>query len=272
MTGHDDHPSDMPEPPPEPPFDESTADALLSGARPPADAGLARVADVLDDLRSTTKEPAAPPSPALASVLRDGLPAGAPVAAPTAGHRGRALTQVGWRRMVAPIGLGLTLTTGSLTVAAAADVLPDPAQRVVAGVVNAITPLELPEPGRGSEPPGSQPDAPTGRGEADAPGGSAGQGPGTGADTPGQLPVSPGGTSLPSPPDGAPAPFPDPPGAPSAGTRPAPLPGAPGDDVRSPLPVPAPPPAVGTPGLPTTPTTVPLESPTTPTPPRLPAP
>ena len=273
MSGHDDYSGSMAEPP----LDENVADSLVSASTPPAGSDLRAVADVLDDLRATTSEPPGPPSAALAAVLRDGLPVASP--APVPGPDRRTVRPAGWRswgRVVAPIGVGLTLTAGTLTAAAAADLLPDAAQRVVATVVNTITPLDLPEPGRGDPAPetsdpvdaGTQSDGSVGGSEA-GPGGEPSPGPASTGTTGSQ--GSPAGPAAPRQGPSAPAadapslppavglePFPDPSGTPSAGVPPPTVPGAPPGDGPGTLP------------LPTTPTTV--ATPDLANPPQLPAP
>jgi hypothetical protein len=65
---------------------------------------------------------------------------------------------VGWfrgRRRLFGVALGAALALSGVGVAGAAGVLPAPAQRVVAGVVEAVSPFELPHPdGRSREPSG----------------------------------------------------------------------------------------------------------------------
>ena len=48
--------------------------------------------------------------------------------------------------LAAKVALGIGVATAGVTAAGAADVLPDPAQEVVASVVSAATPFRLPEP------------------------------------------------------------------------------------------------------------------------------
>ncbi len=61
---------------------------------------------------------------------------------------------VGWfrgrRRLIAGAALGAALTLSGVGVAGAAGVLPAPVQRVVAGVVEAVSPFELPDAGGNS--------------------------------------------------------------------------------------------------------------------------
>ncbi len=81
---------------------------------------------------------------------------------------------VGWfrgrHRLIAGAALGAALTLSGVGVAGAAGVLPAPVQRVVAGVVEAVSPFELPDPGGNS--PG-----PSGGGAVNRGDGTGGQAP-----------------------------------------------------------------------------------------------
>lgn len=123
---------------------DSDVDALLAGRPLPVHPALE---DALALLRAAACAPAPPPSAALAAVLAAGFvprPTAAAVLPPS----------LRWRRRAAYVVLvavtGLTATAG----AAAADVLPDPVQSVVADAVEALTPLYVPRPdgpSRGSD-------------------------------------------------------------------------------------------------------------------------
>lgn len=61
------------------------------------------------------------------------------------------------RRLLGSVAAGMTAVTLGIGTAGATGVLPAPAQRVVARVVEAVSPLELPEPTREGHPDGSSP-------------------------------------------------------------------------------------------------------------------
>lgn len=277
MTVGSDHPEDMPNPL-EP--DEAVADLLLDGrlSRPGgSDAGLVPVVDYVTRLRATVSQPPAPVSPALAAVLRDGLPTPPVPVAPRSTR-----TAARWRRRVTGFALGMGLVASGVTGAAAANLLPDGAQRVVAGLVEALTPFELPTPAPSPAPPATTPQpagngsggdigagitgqeghgSPTGQTQASTPSGSQ-SGPAGGAGT-----TVPAPTATPGPAgSGAAVPTGSASGSPgttTVGGTPAVLPSVPSTTVPGP----------STPSLPTPPSTT-VPTPTTPptTLPRLPPP
>jgi hypothetical protein len=111
--------------------DEGTFDGALDD---PAFAGL------LAELRELAERPAPPVGPELAAILAGDLP---PAVAPLEAARARR------RRTASAVVIGLVSTgvlAGGIS-AAAADELPAPVQRVVARVVNTITPFEIPDRG-----------------------------------------------------------------------------------------------------------------------------
>ncbi|MEA2686168.1 MAG: hypothetical protein QOE93_1363 [Actinomycetota bacterium] len=128
-----------------PGMDEATADLLLSRRSIDLggwDEGAAAVAEFLVALHDTVLDPPAPPCPALAAVLRDGLPTEAAVVARTR-HVGRERQPAGWRRVVTVIGLGIGVAASGITVAAAANLLPAGPERVVESVIRTLTPFTI---------------------------------------------------------------------------------------------------------------------------------
>jgi hypothetical protein len=128
-----------------PGMDEATADLLVSRRSVDVqglDAGAAAVADFLVALHDTVLDPPAPLSPALAAVLRDGLPTEAAVVARTRSVR-RDRQPAGWRRTLTVIGLGIGVTASGVSAAAAARLLPAGPQRVVESVIGTLTPFTI---------------------------------------------------------------------------------------------------------------------------------
>lgn len=143
MNADSDHPEEMNE---RPVVDETTADLLLAGHAPPtpaADPGIRAVVEFVGQLQATVNHPPAPVSPALAAVLRDGLPT-PPVIVPDEAPASRWPAR--WRRIVPGVAAALGLAVTGVTGAAAANLLPDGPQRIMAAVVKALTPFEVPSP------------------------------------------------------------------------------------------------------------------------------
>lgn len=120
------------------PLDDEAAEKLLEG-RKLADLGdLAELLPVIDDIRSLGHGPVPPPSPTLTRMLIMGAPDDASTthSFDRTGKRGRlAAAKVPWAAVAAAL---------VLAVAAALNVLPKPAQRMVAAAISAVTPFELP--------------------------------------------------------------------------------------------------------------------------------
>lgn len=116
-------------------FDDRTADALLGGRAVDGEPELtAFVADL-----NALAQVAPTPSPALAAMLEDGFtPAAVPAPAPAV--RRRALVSSSWARGALVGALALT----GMVSAAAANLLPGPAQNAVSDVVGWVTPVDLP--------------------------------------------------------------------------------------------------------------------------------
>jgi hypothetical protein len=149
-------------------LDERAVEAFLAG-RSAAAAEVGPLATFADDLRVAASGPAPAPTPQLSRLLTEGfsIDDGAlPVPAATATRAGsRAARPPTPRRrtmtisqllaalaaklaglgMAAKAALGLALATASVASAGAAGVLPDPAQHAVATVVNATSPLHIPD-------------------------------------------------------------------------------------------------------------------------------
>ena len=123
------------------PLDDEVAEKLLAGHWR-ADLGdLADLAPVLDDIRSLADGPVPAPSAALTRILNAGAPDDARPMDGSGGmgihvRRGRrAATMAPWAAVAAAL---------ILAVAATLDILPGPAQRMVATALSAVTPFELP--------------------------------------------------------------------------------------------------------------------------------
>ena len=141
-------------------FDEAF-DRLLAGRPVPAEAAL--LVAFTNGVRADATHPGRP-SPQLAKLLANGLPT-APDAADTRTAADPAATQPAgrrWRRArigilaaavakfasvgaVAQAATGVGIVLASVTGAGAAGVLPDPIQGQVSGVLEAVTPFELPD-------------------------------------------------------------------------------------------------------------------------------
>ena len=158
MNGRGDYPDEMGDVI----LDDVGIEALLQGRAPAADPDLAAVAAFVRDLRGTAARPAPPPSPALAAVLRDGVPGRTDRATVPASRRAR--RAFGWRRRLAVAGVGTGIALTSVVGAGAAGLLPQPVEEVVGQAVAALTPLELPPRGPDGATVGREPSA--GRGTA----------------------------------------------------------------------------------------------------------
>lgn len=102
------------------------------------------IAAFAEDLRIIAAGPAPAPRPGLLAAMRQGT---VPIESPTAGRRKRMLTKTFVGGLAAKVALGMGVAAASVTMAGATGVLPEPAQDVVASVVAAATPFELPDPG-----------------------------------------------------------------------------------------------------------------------------
>ena len=122
------------------PLDDEAVERLLAGRRLTAPGDLADLAPLLDDIRSLGHGPVPPPSSALTRILTMGAPEDAGPMYPAGSTqddtaRRRAATKASWVAAAAAT---------VVAVAATLDVLPRPAQRMVATAVSAVTPFELP--------------------------------------------------------------------------------------------------------------------------------
>ena len=95
-----------------------------------------------EDLRIIAAGPAPEPRPGLVAVMRQGA---VPIQSP-AGRSKRMLVKTFVGGLAAKVALGMGVATASVTAAGAAGVLPEPARDVVASVVAAATPFQLPDP------------------------------------------------------------------------------------------------------------------------------
>lgn len=141
MSGHGDYSDDM-----SPIFlDDAQTEALLRGEAATPAHELAGVSAFILEMRACASQPPPAPSPALAALLRQGTqaqPVGTVGAAP--GRRGGESRLRRWPRRVAVTALGLAVGVTGAVGAGAAGLLPGPAERFVAGVVETLTPLHLP--------------------------------------------------------------------------------------------------------------------------------
>ena len=151
MTDPDGHLGEMPAPT----LDDRALEALLNGAAP-AQSGLDWLQPFVEELGRAALQPAPVVRPALAALLRDGSTPPATAAAtiappPRRRDRGR-LSRLS---LLAKVGLGVSVAVATATAAGAAGVLPDPAQRAVATVVEATTPFTFPDQADGRAEPGA---------------------------------------------------------------------------------------------------------------------
>ncbi|BEP14224.1 hypothetical protein acdb102_25350 [Acidothermaceae bacterium B102] len=113
-------------------LDDFLVEQLLRGSVPAAEPDLQRL---LSSMRAVSSAPAPAPTFALESMLSRGFAPAPPVV-----RRPPARRQL-WRAAAV-----LVATCTSLVSAAAANALPAPAQKVVVGIVDHVTPFTLPEP------------------------------------------------------------------------------------------------------------------------------
>jgi hypothetical protein len=223
MSHRDDHYDDMAPLP----LDDALTEALLEGRAVEPDPRLTGVTAFIAEMRASAALPAPAPSPVLAALLRNGsapAPTATPLAAPLGlaarDRAGRSLAR--WRRRLVVSALGLGVGVTGVVGAGAAGLLPAPAERVIAGFVETLTPLHLP--GHGPGAPQTPAGGPTGLIPGERPGDQVG---GAGRPVPGS-----GGTTGPSSPGRPGAPATD--GSPAGPTARPPVtagtgPGAPSD-------------------------------------------
>lgn len=156
MSLFDDHPGEMQT---QPLFDERTIDSILAGRSPDGRSELDGLADFVDEVRSVATATAPKIGAALAAVLAGGLstdegdvPATAAGSVTGAGGQQAAARSTKRRSILAKaLSVKAAAVLGGLTIAttgaAAADLLPQPAQNGVAAVVEAVSPLDLPDSG-----------------------------------------------------------------------------------------------------------------------------
>jgi hypothetical protein len=189
MSPHGDYRQEMSDPLA---LDDAHTEALLAGRVVAARQDLAPVSSFIAEMRACAALSPPAPSPALAALLRDGTAAEAARGAQPAPARRRArASRPGWRQRLAIAGLGLSVAATGTVGASAAGLLPDAVQRVVTGVVETLTPLDMPAEGRPSEK--SHPTNPVGGVGGQEPGDGAIPGGGPG----GQSGASPGTPSAP---------------------------------------------------------------------------
>lgn len=177
MSDPSDH---VPEMPAVPLLDDATVDAILVGDRGPR--GVDHLAAFAADVRATAERPPPRPSPALAALLADGIPASSPGRAtrsPSAGHRRRpALATASGLGLAAKVGVATAAAVASLAGAAAAGVLPGDTDAPVRKVIELFTPVEFPDDGdpldqggngTGADPSGGPSDAREPGDDADVP-------------------------------------------------------------------------------------------------------
>lgn len=99
--------------------------------------------DLLAELRSWGTGGAPEPSPALATLL-DGADSVDPVP-PPARRKKMLVTKLAGLGLALKVALGAGVAAAAVTTAGATGVLPDAAQHGVASVINAISPLEIPD-------------------------------------------------------------------------------------------------------------------------------
>ena len=132
MSTLDDHVHEMPSPA----LDDRALGALRNGSRS-APAGFDWLVPFVEDLREAASQPAPVVRQALARLLAEGFSTKpAPFVHGVPARR---------TKVVARVALGFGLALAGTTAAGAAGVLPDPAQRAVATVVQAATPFSFPD-------------------------------------------------------------------------------------------------------------------------------
>ena len=180
-------------------LDDATTEALLRGETTASDEELAGVSAFLREMRASASQPAPPPSPALAALLRHGTQPQALAdagAVPASPRRGTLLRR--WQGRVAVSALGLAIGLTGTVGAGAAGLLPGPAERFVADLVETLTPLHLPDESRGATDRrgGGQPTPAAGQGGGATTGsGGSGDGPDGGPATTAGSGPRPGGTT-----------------------------------------------------------------------------
>lgn len=130
------------------------ADRLIAGEPVPDDGGLGEVVALL---HARVEAPAPEPTPALAAVLREGLPLSTRTAAATldrrSSPRGR-LAQLAAVSLAAKLVMGTGVATAAVTGLAMADAVPEPVDRAVSELVATLTSPFVPGPsGRPEVPP-----------------------------------------------------------------------------------------------------------------------
>lgn len=169
-------------------LDEDTVDAIVSGDE--VDDALARFVAMADRVRALGDEPLPAPSPALEAVL-SGAPThadpgmgAAPSEVPPP-RRLRLVGRVAGLGALAKVALGTSAAAAGVVVAGAGGALPDPVDRKVRAVIEAVTPVEFAEqerPGAGDPSgPASGPAPRGGPGADPARAGDPGADPGSGS-------------------------------------------------------------------------------------------
>jgi hypothetical protein len=104
------------------------------------------LSEFLDELRSWGTGPAPEPNAALASLLQGQPDPGRPRPSTPRRKKHMITSKLAGLGIAAKAALGLGVAAAAVTTAGATGVLPPPAQHAVASVVDAVTPLQLPDP------------------------------------------------------------------------------------------------------------------------------
>jgi hypothetical protein len=143
---------DVPEMPSVPLLDDATIEAILDGDRVPH--GLDQLAAFAAGVRAVGDRPASPPSPELAALLTQGVPAAAPRrparAVPRHTRRRSVLAKAAGLGLAAKIGVATTAAAAGVVGAGAAGVLPGGAGGAVRDAIEAVTPVDFSD--RGDRP------------------------------------------------------------------------------------------------------------------------
>ncbi|MDP8976492.1 MAG: hypothetical protein M3N28_09065 [Actinomycetota bacterium] len=153
MSLFDDHPDEMQA---QTFLDERTIDSILAGTSPSGRSDLDVLAGFATEVRSVATASAPQVGPALAAVLAGGPTANASDLPAMAGRKAtgparQPAERRTSRRSFLPraVSVKAAAVLGGLTIAttgaAAADLLPQPAQNTVAAVVEAVSPIDLPD-------------------------------------------------------------------------------------------------------------------------------
>lgn len=155
-----------------PPLDDAAVEAFVTGRRGPVDE-IESLVLFAQDLEAAVRGPAPMGKPDLMALLAEGFSPPAPAASPPASVR-RTWPRRRWARLaglglVTKLGLGMGVAAASVAGAGAGGLLPSPLQHTVARAVEGVTPFQLPDRSRSSQPGPVSPDVTAGGAATPAP-------------------------------------------------------------------------------------------------------